>query len=151
MQSVFVDAATLYKVKYHMKFQWRAVAGCCQCCGIKKVNSRRDGLQNCRIYISSPHKSRHHQAPLGNSHSRPAGEWGWPLPSNWCRSGECMELYLQSTNAPSWRGARLKQGDNFTFTFLRTGVAQWYSAELQPGWPVRVPAEAGNYSLHHRV
>jgi hypothetical protein len=28
-----------------------------------------------------------------------------------------MELYLHSTNTPSWRGAQLKHSDNFTFTF----------------------------------
>jgi hypothetical protein len=31
-------------------------------------------------------------------------------------------------------------------------IAQWYSAELRAVWSgVRVPAEAGNFSLHHRV
>jgi hypothetical protein len=33
-----------------------------------------------------------------------------------CRDQECMELYLHSLNTHSWRGARLKQRDNFTFT-----------------------------------
>jgi hypothetical protein len=32
------------------------------------------------------------------------------------------------------------------------GTAQWYSAELRAGWSgVRVPGDAGNFSLHHRV
>jgi len=30
---------------------------------------------------------------------------------------EFVELYLHSPNTPSWRGAQLKQRDNFTFTF----------------------------------
>jgi hypothetical protein len=31
-------------------------------------------------------------------------------------------------------------------------MAQWYSAGLLTGWSgVQVPAEAGNFSLHHRV
>jgi hypothetical protein len=31
-------------------------------------------------------------------------------------------------------------------------IAQWYSARLRAGWSgVRVPAEAKNFSLHHRV
>jgi hypothetical protein len=32
---------------------------------------------------------------------------------------ECVELYLQSPNTPSWRGAQLKEKhrNNFTFTF----------------------------------
>jgi hypothetical protein len=36
---------------------------------------------------------------------------------------ECMELYFQSPNTPSWRGAQLKeqQRDNFTFTLHRVG------------------------------
>jgi hypothetical protein len=32
------------------------------------------------------------------------------------------------------------------------GIAQWYGAGPQAGWlGVRVPAETGNFSLHHRV
>jgi hypothetical protein len=31
---------------------------------------------------------------------------------------ECVELYLQFPNTPSWRGAQLKRRDNFTFTFM---------------------------------
>jgi hypothetical protein len=35
---------------------------------------------------------------------------------------------------------------------MANGIAQWYSAGLRAGWwVVRVPAEAGNFSLHHRV
>jgi hypothetical protein len=35
---------------------------------------------------------------------------------------------------------------------IRAGIAQWYSAGLRAGWSgVRVPAAAGNFSLHHRV
>jgi hypothetical protein len=30
---------------------------------------------------------------------------------------ECVELYLHSSNTPSWRGAQLKHRDNFTFAF----------------------------------
>jgi len=31
-------------------------------------------------------------------------------------------------------------------------TAQWYSAELRPGWSrFRVPAGAGNNSLHHSI
>jgi hypothetical protein len=30
-------------------------------------------------------------------------------------------------------------------------MAQWYSAGLRAGWGVRVPAGAGNFSLHHCV
>jgi hypothetical protein len=29
-----------------------------------------------------------------------------------------VELYLQSPNTPSWRGAVIKHRDNFTFTFI---------------------------------
>jgi hypothetical protein len=28
---------------------------------------------------------------------------------------ECVELYLHSNNTPSWRGAQIKQRNNFTF------------------------------------
>jgi hypothetical protein len=30
---------------------------------------------------------------------------------------EWVELYLRSPNTPSWHGAKLKHGDNITFTF----------------------------------
>jgi hypothetical protein len=30
---------------------------------------------------------------------------------------EWVELYLHSSITPSWRGAQLKQRDNFTFSF----------------------------------
>jgi len=33
-----------------------------------------------------------------------AGAWRWPLTSFSCRSQECMEPYLHSTNTSSWRG-----------------------------------------------
>jgi hypothetical protein len=33
---------------------------------------------------------------------------------------EWVELYLHSSNTPSWRGAQLKHRDNFTFTFTFT-------------------------------
>jgi hypothetical protein len=31
---------------------------------------------------------------------------------------ECVELYLHSPSTPSWRGAKLKHGNNFTFTLF---------------------------------
>jgi hypothetical protein len=31
---------------------------------------------------------------------------------------EWVELYVDSPNTPSWRGAQLKHRDNFTFTFI---------------------------------
>jgi len=44
---------------------------------------------------------------------------------------------------------------DFSITWCCTagaGIAKWYSAELLAGWSgVRVPAAAGNVSLHHRV
>jgi hypothetical protein len=37
-------------------------------------------------------------------------------------------------------------------SLLAARIAQWYSAELRAGrLEVRVPAESGNFSLHHRV
>jgi hypothetical protein len=36
--------------------------------------------------------------------------------------------------------------------FTEAEIAQWYSAGLRAGWSeVRVGAEAGNVSFHHRV
>jgi hypothetical protein len=36
---------------------------------------------------------------------------------------ECVDLYLHSSNTPSWRGAQLKHRDNFTFTFTNSGTS----------------------------
>jgi hypothetical protein len=46
----------------------------------------------------------------------PEGEADHSPPSS-AEVKECVELYLQSPNTPSWCGARLKHRDNFTFTF----------------------------------
>jgi hypothetical protein len=45
-------------------------------------------------------------------------------------------------------------GPNILSTLFseRAVIAQWYSSGLRAGWSeVRVPAVAGNFSLHHRV
>jgi hypothetical protein len=46
---------------------------------------------------------------------RPRRESDHSLPSS-AEVKECVELYLHSPSAPSWRGAQLKHRDNFTFT-----------------------------------
>jgi hypothetical protein len=47
--------------------------------------------------------------PMGNRGSFPggkaAGAWSWPLTSIYCRGQECVELYIDSPDTPSWRGA----------------------------------------------
>jgi hypothetical protein len=44
----------------------------------------------------------------------------------------------------------LRRREDFTIYFsFEAGIVQWYSAGLRAG--VRVPAWAGNFSLHHRV
>jgi hypothetical protein len=41
---------------------------------------------------------------------------------------------------------------NSVINVLRGGIAQWYSSRLRAGWSgVRIPAGAGNFSLHHRI
>jgi hypothetical protein len=45
---------------------------------------------------------------------RPGHEADHSLPSN-AEVKEWVELYLHSSNMPSWRGAQLKHTDNFTF------------------------------------
>jgi hypothetical protein len=47
---------------------------------------------------------------------RPGLEADYSPPSS-AEVKECMELYIHSPNMPSWRGAQLKDRDNFTFTF----------------------------------
>jgi hypothetical protein len=45
-----------------------------------------------------------------------------------------VELYLHSTHAPPWRGARLKHSDNFTFTFtsIRSNLKQSMKGDFIP-------------------
>jgi len=40
-----------------------------------------------------------------------------PLTSMYSQGQECMELCLHSPKLLSWRGAKLKHGDNLNFTF----------------------------------
>jgi hypothetical protein len=62
------------------------------------------------------------------------------------------QLSQYGDNAMGWTiGVRFPVEEKWFFS-LRRGIAQWYSAGLRAGWSgVRVPAEAGNFSLHHRV
>jgi hypothetical protein len=53
-----------------------------------------------------------------------AEAWSWTLTSIYYRGQERVELYLYSTNTPSWRGAQRNHRDNFTFTF--TNSFHWY-------------------------
>jgi hypothetical protein len=55
-----------------------------------------------------------------------AGAWSWPLTSIYCRSQECVELYLHSPDTPSWNCARLKHRDNFILTYLTLSVFPIY-------------------------
>jgi hypothetical protein len=56
-----------------------------------------------------------------------AETWNWPLASIQCRGQECVVLYFHSPHTPSWRAARLKPRDNFTFYFyLKKIVAFCY-------------------------
>jgi len=48
-----------------------------------------------------------------------AGAWSWPLISIYCRSQECVELYLHCLNMPPWRGAQLKGSTGITLCFNR--------------------------------
>jgi hypothetical protein len=73
-----------------------------------------------------------------------------------------VELYFHSSHTSSWCGAQLnnayifiawylvKYSDNFTFFFTFCPRSDWLRAERSDDG-VRVPAMAGNFSLHHRV
>jgi hypothetical protein len=57
-----------------------------------------------------------------------------------CRSQECLAIYLQSYNTPSWCGAYLKHRDNFTsylyvnsYVFNESQLKQWSSL-----WQVQI-------------
>jgi hypothetical protein len=56
------------------------------------------------------------------SGSKAAGAWSWPLTPSSAEVKECVELYLHSTNTPSWRVAQLKHRDDFTFTFIPKNI-----------------------------
>jgi hypothetical protein len=49
---------------------------------------------------------------------------------------EWVELYLHSPIAPSWRGAQLKHRDNFTFTFIVSGIYSEGKAAGTWSWPL---------------
>jgi hypothetical protein len=62
--------------------------------------------------------------------------------------------FLTVTSTPTSEGITGYCGGNKTLPRYLTeaGTAQWHTARLQAGWSgVRVPAGAGNFSLHHRV
>jgi hypothetical protein len=62
------------------------------------------------------------------------------FPKKWVRTFKVCKRYLKRFK---FRVYLTKSG---------AGIAQWYSAGLRAGWSVvRVPAKAGNFSLHHRV
>jgi len=46
---------------------------------------------------------------------------------------ECVELYLNSLNAPSWRGAQLKHTDSFIFTFTFAKIFWGVTGSLSDG------------------
>jgi hypothetical protein len=76
--------------------------------------------------------------PMGTRGSFPGGKavgvWSWPLTSVQCRGKECVELYLHSSNTPSWRGAQLKHRDNFTFLRMHLVLALvWYTSRTRNG------------------
>jgi hypothetical protein len=53
---------------------------------------------------------------------------------------EWVELYIHSPNTPSWRGAQMKHGDNFTFTFtLLTKLPSLYLFLYSSVFPSREP------------
>jgi hypothetical protein len=54
--------------------------------------------------------------PLSLGVKRPGREADHSPPSS-AEVKEWVKLYLHSPNTPSWRGAKLKHRDNFTFTF----------------------------------
>jgi hypothetical protein len=60
--------------------------------------------------------------PIGTRGSFSGGKaaeaWSWPLTSIWCRGQECAELYLNSSNTPSLRGAQLQHRDNFILPYI---------------------------------
>jgi hypothetical protein len=60
---------------------------------------------------------------------RPGREADHSPPSS-AEAKEWVELYLHSSNMPSWRGAQLKHRDNFTFTFNFVWQLMLYSYDL---------------------
>jgi hypothetical protein len=58
------------------------------------------------------------------------------------------EFWLFSKMESALKGLRFQDTEDIQ----RSWIAQWYRAGLRAGWSgVWVPAEAGNFSLHHRV
>jgi hypothetical protein len=78
--------------------------------------------------------SLHHHIQNGSGSTQPSSQWvpgalslgvkqlgseANHSPPSSAEVKECMELFLHSSNMPSWRGTQLKKKhrDNFTFTF----------------------------------
>jgi hypothetical protein len=85
----------------------------------------------------------------------PGGEADHSSPSS-ADVKECVELYLHSTNTPSWRGTLLKHKDNFTFTFiyLDTGTSPFnkiYCANSPRIPSLEVPDSARTVPNAHSV
>jgi hypothetical protein len=69
---------------------------------------------------------------------------------NWSRSSQIYVhvTYKFHSYFTIWKQTRFA----FVSLYLETGTAQWYSARLWARWSAfRVPAGAGNFSLHHRI
>jgi hypothetical protein len=92
-------------------------------------------MMEVRFKVGAGNFSLHHRAQTGSGSQpapcpmdsgdlslgvkRPGREPDHSPPSS-AEVKDCVELYLHSPNMPSWRGARLKHRDNFTFTFIST-------------------------------
>jgi hypothetical protein len=79
---------------------------------------------------------------INNRHPRRCNEWGWV---------QLFFIFLKKTLIKSVI-------QNLIFHIYlyndshRTGITQWYSAELRARWSGdRIPVEARNFSLHHSV
>jgi hypothetical protein len=70
---------------------------------------------------------------------RPEREADHSSPSS-AKPNEWVELYVHSPNTPSWRGAQLKHGDNFTFTWLTLVQVKAVVAKL-----ITLPSTAESY------
>jgi hypothetical protein len=69
------------------------------------------------------------------------GAWSWPLTPSSAEVKEWVELYLHSSNTPTWRGAQLKYRDNFTFPLP---IGEEWSAPRSQNWHSGGSVPVGN-------
>jgi hypothetical protein len=111
---------------------------------VRWTEQAQNGVQGCTV-VNTVMKLRFQQKRVSS--------WPCPLMSLQCPSSS-NSLNNVTGHGIDFRGSvpGMMTSDISSRPFPGAGIAQRYTTGLRAGWPgVRVPAGAGNFSLHHRV